>query len=282
MITGHPLKVYFPHGGKHFIAVWWTHDEQNQIVVAKSMPALEKTLNIAISKNSDFEIKEILEVDIVSPPDELCEVAKKEARKRLVNEFFQTITYYIDDMIENKIQIPEIFKICDKWKSTRKDTNKKNDPNHYECGNCFRKISLKNLSVEEFYEKYHLGWDNLLKVPFNKKFEISDDGDFFSRAKNANSKMELWSACPHFGHHCKGVELRFVDQNPNDEYINTNSVLFYFHKIKEINNSKYQEIIKNIKDKEIKKEKLSKEQFQKNRQKENEEKFQKIKDFFVL
>jgi len=278
MITGHPLKVYYPHGGRHFIAVWWTHNEQNQIVVAKSLSAIDQTINNLIKENSDFEIKEILEVDIVSPPTKLCDLAKKEIKKRLADEFFQSVTYYIYNMVEDKVEIPEIFKICNKWKPTRKYANKKDDPNHYECSNCFRKISLKNLSIEEFYDKYHSGWNELLKIPIYKDY---DDKSCYSRAKNANSKMELWSACPHFGHHCKGVQLRLVDQTP-DEYIDTNSVLFYFHKIKEIDNSKYQEIVKNIKAKEIEKEKLSKEKFLKKRQKETEEKFQKIKDFFVL
>ncbi len=280
MIQDHPLKVYYPHGGKHFIAIWWTHDEQNQIVVAKSMSALEKTLNIAIQKNYDFEIKEMFEIDIVSPPDSLCALAKKKARENEVQSFFQRVVFEIKDLNENNIQIPEIFGICNRWKSNRKGLLKKDDPKHFECKNCNDGILLKTLSLEEFYEKYYAGWDDLLNVP--KQMAYKDEKALYSRADTATSGLQLWCVEPRFGHHFSGILICTTDQNISpDSYIGTDSVLFYFHKYKEIDNSKYKQIIKEIKDKREEKEKLSLVRFQKNRKKEKEKQIQKILNYFV-
>ena len=269
----HPLKVYFPHGGKHFIAQFWTHDEQNQIVVAKSLSALDRTLNLLIEKDYDLQVKEIFEVDFVSPPKSLCELAKVEARKIQVEEFYKLITFYVKELVDNKKQLPGIFKICTKWKPVGNDVSKDDKDHHYYCKNCYEKIALKNLSFEEFYEKYHLTWDST----FNNRKQFVDERAVYSRAKPAYQN-ELWFVNPNFGHHSSGATIRLVE-DPT-VYVNTSPVLFYFHKIKEIDNSKYVDLLKEIKQKQKEKDKRSRDTFAENVKKEKEEKYQKILKIF--
>lgn len=275
MIQDHPLKVFYPYGGRHFIAVWWTHDEQNQIVVAKSLNALDKTLNIAIENNSDIELKEMWEVEIVAPPDKLCQIAKAEARKIEVNDFFRSIVGYLNELLENEIPIPEMFKVCDRWENDDLSMKEENDEHHWNCKNCVEKFSLKSLTLDEFYDKYNSNWNAMHNVP-----KYAESKALYGLAGTANENDELWCAEPQFGHHCNGTSLSIVSQDPED-YINTSSVLFYFHKIKEVDCSKYNQTIDEIKNKIKEKELLRREQYGKNFQKEKEKRFQKILDFFA-
>lgn len=269
----HPLKVYFPHGGKHFIAQFWSHNKQNQIVVAKSLSALDRTLNLLIEKDYDLQVKEIFEVDIVSPPKSLCEIAKVEARKIQVEEFYKLITFYVKELVDNKKQLPDIFEICSKWKPYHNDVSKDDKYCHFYCKNCYEKIALKNLSLEEFYEKYHAKWQSV----FDNQKRFVDERAVYSYADTAY-KSELWYVNPNFGHHSSGATIRLVE-DPS-VYINTSPVLFYFHKIKEIDNSKYVDLLKEIKQKQKEKDKQGRDRFAENLKKQKEEKYQKILKIF--
>ena len=278
MISDHPLKVYFPHGGKHFVAKFWTYDEQNQIVVAKSLSALDRTLNLLMQNDCDLQIKEILEIDIVSPPKSFCEIAKSEARRIQVEEFFKLISFYVKELFDQKSQLPEIFKICTKWKPTGNDVSKDDKLSHFYCKNCYEKIALKKLSLEEFYEKYHSKWESIFNSRQGRELPVNKLATY-SRA-NFAYQNELWYAKTAFGGHSSGVKFCNIDEDKMEKYINTFPVLFYFHKIKEIDNSKYINLLNEIKQKKEEKEKLSKDRFVENSKKEKEEKYQKILKIF--
>jgi hypothetical protein len=270
----HPLKVYFPHGGKHFVAQFWTHNEQNQIVVARSLSALDRTLNLLIEEDCDLQVNEILEVNIVSPPESLCEMAKIEARRILTSQFFKLITFYIKELVDNKFEMPKAFKPCPKWETEYKDISRKDDKNHLFCKNCYEKIALNALSPEEFYEKYHSKWESIFenRKPFVNELAV------YSYAGSSTAKDELWYVDSDFGHHSSGVRFRLVDMA--DKCVNTYPVLFYFHKIKEIDNSKYTDLLKKNKTKKQKKEKLNKIKFAEHLKKEKEERYNKISKIF--
>lgn len=243
MIHDHPLKVYFPHGGKYFIAIWWTHDEQHQIVVAKSLSALENTLNIAINRNSDFEVKEMFEVDIVAPPVDFCQIKKEKLQKTKVIEFFNDVVWNISANLDGKKeQYPEIFEPCSKWKKKYSSFSKKEDTEHYYCDNCTSGIKLKSLSKDDFYQKYYDQYNQILPFPPR---EHVDSKVLYSNALPAKDLKNLWLAYPSFGHHARGVELMKAKAIQDcDMY----ACLFYFYKIKEIDNSKYKLLSEKLKE----------------------------------
>lgn len=280
MIQDHPLKVYYPHGGKHFIAAWWTHDEQHQIIVAKSLSSLEKTLNVAIDRNSDFEVKEILEVEIVAPPEDFCQTKKEKLRKTQVEEFFRDVVYsfcYQPFCYQPGIKdlLPEVFRPCSRWKKPYKgsDSSSLTDPKHHNCGNCVDGIKLRLLSKEEFYEKYHEQYEKTVR--FNRTFV--DTKALYSKASPAVDLNDLWLVSTEFGHHSYGARLMRVKETKNyDMY----EFLFYFYKRNEIDISKYQLLSEKLKEEN---KKLQEEASRKSREKykkEESEKLQKILDIF--
>ena len=275
MIQDHPLKVYYPHGGKHFIATWWTHDEQNQIIVAKSLKALEKTLSVTIDRYPDFEVKEMWEVEIVAPPEDFCQTKKEKLRKTQVEEFFRNVVYSFSYQLGIKDLLPEVFQPCSRWKKPYKesDSSSLNDPQHRNCGNCVDGIKLRLLSKEEFYEKYHEQYEKTIR--FNRTFV--DTKALYSKASPAVDLNDLWLVSTEFGHHSYGARLMKVKETKNyDMY----ECLFYFYKRNEIDISKYKLLSEKLKEEN---KKLREEAMNKTREKykkEQEERVQKILDIF--
>jgi len=57
----HPLKVYYPYGGKHFMLRWEEHSVGQQLVLAKSKNAIFNTAKSIIKKYpySNFDKREV-------------------------------------------------------------------------------------------------------------------------------------------------------------------------------------------------------------------------------
>lgn len=244
----HPLKVCFPYGGKYFAAIWWTNNRQNSVILSKSLKSLEKVMIIRLNKHSDFELKKIIEIEIVSPPTDLCEKAKRVLFQQTVDDFLQLVQSELM-LLNNKFsdfQTPKMFEKCDRIQ----------DEYHFDCEKCdSRFFILKNLSKEDFYKKYHGEFEKIIKenTPSKNYKSIDYQSPYkFSVADIADSSKDLYEIS--LGHGFgSGVEFRKTSLN---EWINTNPVLFYCHLNSELDISIYKEKFEKIVDSKNEKEKL--------------------------
>ena len=245
-----PLKVYYPYGGKHFIAIWWTHNEQNQFVVSKTKSGMDAVLNSIINKfvgsnytNDSVEVRKSFEIEIVAPPLELCEKAAKIFREKEVSDFFREVCYSFSELKEHKLNLPSTFEYCNKYEEkypSKPQGKESDDPKHYDCLNCYNKIKLATLSMEAFHEKYHESWSS---ADFNRSQYVSKKDPLLltSRAELASSEKILWAATPNFGHHASGTSMDVVEDD------RLRDVLFYFHIVQELSVDHYEIFLKNRK-----------------------------------
>lgn len=231
----HPLKVYYPFGGKHIITLWWTHNEQNQIAISPNQNSMESMLHCFLDKYEDCDIKESYEVEIVAPSKSLCDRAEANKLQENIKLFFEMVARQIGEAYKAKYKIPPIFTKCSKWESDYEDNGQteKDDLSHYSCRNCTERIALSSLTKEEFYHLFYDEWNKLF--PRNK---YRDEKAIYSRAETAKDDDVLWGAYSNFGHHCRGIALSEVIP----DY--TNTIQFYYRNPITISVLGYQKIQK--------------------------------------
>lgn len=215
----HPLKVFYPLGGKHIITLWWTHDEQNQVAISRNQKSMDAMIHHIICKHEDCKIKQSYEVEIVAPSKYLCDLATAHQLQKNVKLFFEMVAAQMRKAIKANYKIPPIFSKCHKWESAYDEQGQyeKDDPHHYSCRNCEQKITLSSLSKEEFYHLFHREW--------NKWFEhkwSDNPKEVYSLAEMAKDDDVLWGAYSNNGYHCRGVVLSEVIPD------NTKTILFYY------------------------------------------------------
>ena len=207
----HPLKVYYTYGGEHYLVQWWSHAEQNRIVIARHQSSLDVVIN-EIIESTDCEIISGYHIDIVAPSNLLTTNATKELRDRKVSYFLDTV---IDMINHHTVDVSTHFVKCDTW-SPRSKHSYKDD--HFDCANCINGIRLVSLTPEELYDRYSSVWVN----NFGTFYQESNDG-CFSRAEEASDNDELYAVYNDFGHHRQGINIAKCTEYPN----NTDSTFLF-------------------------------------------------------
>lgn len=231
----HPLKVYYPFGGKHIITIWWTRNEQNHVAIARNLSAMDFMLNCFIDKYPDCIVKESYEVEMVSPSEKLCNGAAYLKYKEDVDIFFDQFAYSMHEALEEGYSLPSIFNVCTNWICAYDDSSlsESQDKEHRYCKNCHYKITLSFLTKEQFYESYYSKW--IVACPPRV---IRDKNAGYSLAEPAKDDEVIWGAYTNFGHHNTGVTISKVIQS------NTEAILFYFRKLNYLSILGYQKLQK--------------------------------------
>lgn len=253
-IDRHPLKVYYPYGGRHFVLRWHTHNTQHSIIIVRNPIQLSQILNRILDKNLDIEIREGYEVNIVAPPVSLCENAMVLANRELVTEFTREVCCYMKyNVLDKGRKMPPLFLHCDSWAPKKhyyidsngteiehiEDTSENDDPKHYDCANCELRVKLSGITTDKFYDLYHDIWHEHLALSA-LRMENGNQKPYpkaqYSQALIAPSEEGLMFASPEFGNHRQGVYFDKVARN-------THEVLFYFYPLSKIDTTKFVDFV---------------------------------------
>ncbi len=244
----HPLKVYYPYGGKHIITLWWTHNEQNHIAIARSQSAMDIMIRRFMDKYEDCTVKESYEVEIVAPSVKLCIVATDNKLQQEIDNFSNVVAETMFQVWKSGYKLPSLFSLCTKWEYKYPDStyqsSEEDDVEHFCCKNCHRRIRLTSLTPDQLYNIYHDRW---AETDSRKSF---NDKSLYSNAEPAGDDEEIWGAYPDFGHHNYGITLSEVRID------NTEPILFYFRKLNTLSILEYQKLQEEKKKQKIEARKL--------------------------
>lgn len=234
----HPLKVYNSAAGIHFLLQWWSHNEQNRVIVARSEKALHSVFKHICHENpDDGRVNRVLEVEFVAPSDEMCQHAIGYNRREDIRLFIDTVILELQKFSALDKPLPKQFQRCTVYSPSPDYVSEGESPSestiedHYECLNCFNSITLVGYTPESLYNKYHDAW--LQSDPIKRR-STEDKFATYSLARQARNDEEIWVAYPDFGPHSKGVALSVIGVYP------INTVLFYFRMIRELDSTPWQ------------------------------------------
>lgn len=145
----HPLKVYFPHGGRYQLLFWYTEWTQDRLILAKSYDSVLLAVKRLVPKHPDIEIRHMFDVEIVAPPEDMCLRAAVEVKKKEIDDFIRHISY---ELCSIGNPLPPQFTPC------RRKMNDSPDNDHWDCVKCYNGFCLVGMTPEEFYERYHAMW----------------------------------------------------------------------------------------------------------------------------
>lgn len=269
----HPLKVHHPGEGNFFLLLWWTHDEQWQIVVARSIKALDVVANRIILTEPDVRFGTAYEVEFLAPSDHMCQEALRAQHMNDVKTFMNDITYGLQDVYSVGKPLPSMFVKCKKFTPDYlEDGEEDKAPDSYvlrmhpSCRNCLNGFELVDCTPESLYDRYRDRWAVLYpKVKYtNPRYPV-----LLSRARQVTDSEKLWVAEPNFGHHAHGVQLTpFASLCHELDVPFNREVLFYFRIIRELDRSVWDAAAEAHKAKEKERQKSKGERFKVQREQE--------------
>lgn len=289
-IDSHPLKVYYPFGGRHFILRWYNYNRQHSIILARSVEQIQLILSTILDKNFDILIKEGYEINIVAPPISLCEKATILANRELVNQFMREVCFFMkNNVMDKNQQMPSLFMPCNSWSPKKyfyTDDNgseveyisnnyEEDDPDHYDCANCELCVKVIGITPDELYDEYHDSWNKTYDT-INPRTIISNNNQkiypkaMYSKALTALSEEDLMFANTDFGPHRNGVCLDKVCPK------NIDDILFYFYPVSEIDTTKFVDMAAQAYSEEKKRSSENKFSLQKEKQKKEQNLTEKL------
>lgn len=239
----HPLKVLYREGGRHFILSYYTHEDQNKLIIAKLEQALLHTAKLAFERHDYVEPKELLEIDIVAPNEQICLNAVKAFKKEYIETFLRGhIAPKLDMLVKNSMPLPKQFTVCKKynpsnegltdeeWLSRCDSTNDR--VYHFDCLDCFCGYTLVGISEEELFDQYSPNSYFNIKKYHDLSFPI-DNNYGYSIANPSNPNKDLFLA-KDFSY---GIDLCL------HENVMIDSCFFYYHLIRELDIAPYVAIV---------------------------------------
>jgi hypothetical protein len=234
------IKVYYPHGGKHFLLHWSSYDERGHVILARTETGVQQVAERLFQKHWDAEIIGYWEIDIVSPSEKMQQENKEADHQSEVYDLHFEIIDWMRDLVEVGETLPSIFSICSSYELEEEDKEGVDEEDewafqrHYLCKNCSSTIK-SSLSKEELFAKYHQAWREQFPIEqyINPKLVIS-------RAESARDGEALFYAdISSFGNHGQGVELQKFD--PESPSYKDN--LFWFHQVRELDHSSFSAVL---------------------------------------
>jgi hypothetical protein len=272
------IKVFYPHGGKHFLLHWSSYDERGNVILAKTERGVQEVAVRLFQQHWHAEIQSFWEIDIVAPSSQMQQQAEEADLQKEISYLHFEIVDRLRDLLEAGETLPAIFQTCTSYELEKQDEEHidKNDEycskRHYCCKNCHSTIK-SSLSKEELFHKYHQAW----REQFPE--DTYDDPKLVeSKAEPAqeDGKELFYADTSSFGDHGQGVELKQFD--PENPVFNNN--LFWFYKIKELDHSSLSSLLEQKRN--LRKEE-EKEEYKKNealRQKEEQRKREAVLTIF--
>jgi hypothetical protein len=184
----------------------------------------------------------VQKIDIVAPFEKLCQEAQKRKRKMDAEYFHQEVICKLSDLLfDSKTVVcqggefpifPELFSFCQ---------------GHSTDDNCiclWRGIKI-SISIEEFYDHFHLIWEEKFKSVY-----VSCEEEKYSQAPLSKEDEKLFCAFSNFGHHSDGVILKSVS-----DIELCDSVLFFYQNVNNLSEEEQKEIQKILENKKLEQEK---------------------------
>ena len=265
-MKNHPLRVYNPGSGIRYLLQWWTHNEQNHVIVAESEKALYPVFKHVCDRYSDARVNKVLEVELVAPSNQMCQKALEARKANEINSFCNEVMHRIKELMEGGYPLPPQFKRCGNWIPDYLEEGEEIPiPDSYctewhpNCRNCNTGFILVGHTPESLYDNYSEAWRSIhpIKTHEDKKLVCS-------LARQANDGEDIWIASASFGHHSPGVGL--VQLNSIDFVYE--DALFYFCLRREIDKSPWEKMIVEANKARKEKAKASSEKYAQIRQKE--------------
>ena len=238
-------SVIYPHGGRHLLLQWWTHNEQWHLILASSLMGVGSVVKRACDLHSqDMRLGDFCEIDVVGPSEKMARDAAAFNRQEGIENFRDEVARRLQDALRLGYELPPGFKACEKY--TPEDLDNLHIPwamdHHQGCAHCHEGIRTE-LTPEALYDKYHDAWVEE-HPPIKHKGKAPR---VISRAQPAVDGEPLWYATPNFGHHASGVDLREVDYSLSDsphrpEYL-MDGVLFFFRRGSDLDKAPLQTMI---------------------------------------
>jgi hypothetical protein len=259
------IKVYYPHGGKHFLLHWYCYDERGNIFLARREENIKPAVISISEKYPDAEIRGYYEIEIVAPSKFLCTMAELAVLKEERDIFYYEVLSRLRHVIKAGKALPPPFEVCSNYETDEEDEvrNEWDIESHYFCKNCKDTIKLTGTSKEELFEKYGKAWREL--YPWQKYIDPRKVPSQAEIAKDDEKELYFVDASS-FGQ--AGLTLDKIDipeQYPPAHWID--QALFFYRKVREIETTELQTILDQRK-------KLL-EQQQKRKDKESDEKRKK-------
>ena len=220
------LRVFYPQGGEHYLLKYWTHQEQNHIVVARTPEAVLRTASLpGFGMSRIPEIKTFEHIHIVQPSPEFQYICRRrqEAQERL--DFQREATYMAREYLEQTGTDPNGFGPCRHYVSQGGSTEEE-DPDHYNCRGCCSKVVGGRAVVRDLYtraERETPPGEGNWRYHWNKAQRPS-------KAPFAISPLPMVAMVGSLGPHCSGVLEQPVPPSVHAAWwANWNNVLFYYH-----------------------------------------------------
>lgn len=240
----HPIKVYYPFGGKMLMMHWYTDGDRGHVALAATEDKLCAIAKRVFEEHvSEVSVKYVCEIDIVAPSKRLLAAAAKHNDKDGVEEFHRELTIEMRLAMSAGKLLPEPFAACDDYAFSSDEERayytSQEEGDYYQdchagCVNCDMRVRLVGMTPRELYERYHARWRAAHPA---KTYHVKGRPERVASRAGASSDDEiLWFAGADFGHHNKGVYLMPIDYAQLDEdyrpaYISEN-VLFYFRMLR--------------------------------------------------
>ena len=235
----HPLKGYFPNlTGRYLLLQLRTHNKQWQIILAKN----EYSLLHAAQRIFEREVSDrccvgdLFEIDIVSPPDYFCDLAAKKDREGCADDFFRQVTFtFYHSKVKN---LPKQFTICNDFVYKYGDNPNDSEIEFHQesCQNCSYKMKLSNLTKDEFYDSFYEKWEAVNHV---KKYIKNGFCPRYSVAEKSNDLTGIY-----------GISTSGMNSGAETQLLTETDFiwpsLFYFKKVREINNEQYKKSLNDI------------------------------------
>lgn len=139
LLAEYPLPVSFPKlQGEHYMLIWWTYSESNNIIMARTPEQLIELWRILLNSRDGNRAhaapRRVYKIDIVSPPKSFQRSYAKEARRGELIHFVHWLSSKLDLLDE----LPSGFSKCPKCAPPEKlasyQQHEKNA--HSDCSNC--------------------------------------------------------------------------------------------------------------------------------------------------
>lgn len=205
----HPLKVFHPGKGIHYVCQWWRHSEQHQIIVAPTEKAVQRVWEVAYKRYDDAKAVQLLEVELVAPSAAMCSKALILQRDADIKSFMNDACGSVSEALRLGLPLPPQFAKCPGFVRNDDEDDRAPDSTelkyHFDCRNCTHGIALVGLTPEQFYDKFSDAWD--AANPPQKRTPDRYQ-QVYSTAAPAADDEQIWEAsCDGFGHHRSGVDL---------------------------------------------------------------------------
>lgn len=233
-----PQQVYYPLGGKKFLLHWWSYYERGNIILSDSEQSLDVVARKVFHEHPDAEIKGFYEIEIVAPTERMQEFRKTNDLDKTISMFHSEMVFRLKDLVKAGHGLPSGFEICPGFKPEEGvESSNWDEEYHFNCLNCTDTIKLVDMTKKDLYDKYYEDWEKV----FPHKGWI-DPKLVNNRANLAKNESNLFEAVANFGHHSSGIDLVEIDFENIESYLN-DRILFFFHRIREIDSSELQKVL---------------------------------------